>query len=118
MGQISEPINTNKGVRQGCELSPDLFNIYINKAMREWKQTDRNGIQPTSGKKIQTIVYVDDQAMIGKSNDELQMAVNELNKIIKKYDMKISPSKTEARGFRAINLRRVKLEIEGKIIEQ
>jgi hypothetical protein len=27
------------------------------------------------------------------------MAVNELNKIPKKYDMKIYPSKTEAMGF-------------------
>jgi hypothetical protein len=33
--QISEPINTNKGARHGCGLAPDLFNIYIDIAMRE-----------------------------------------------------------------------------------
>jgi hypothetical protein len=27
---LSELISTNKGVRQGCGLSPVLFNIYIN----------------------------------------------------------------------------------------
>jgi hypothetical protein len=42
---------------------------------------------------------VGDQVIIAKSDDELQMAVNELNKIIKKYDMKISPSKTKVLGF-------------------
>jgi hypothetical protein len=55
-GQTSEPINTNKGVRQGCGLSPALFNIYINKAIKEWKQTTQNGTQLTTGKKIQTIL--------------------------------------------------------------
>jgi hypothetical protein len=55
-GQISEPINTNRGVRQGCGLSPDLLNTYINKAIKEWKQTTQSGIQLRSGKMIQTIL--------------------------------------------------------------
>jgi hypothetical protein len=46
------------------------------------------------------------------------VAVNELNKIIKKHDMKISPSKTKAMGFCGKNIKRAKLEIEGKIIEK
>jgi hypothetical protein len=50
--QISEPINTNKGVRQGCGISPDLFNICINKAINEWKQTTQSGFQLRSGKMI------------------------------------------------------------------
>jgi hypothetical protein len=45
-GQISEPINTNKEVRQVS----GLFNVYINKAIKEWKQTTQNGIQLTIGK--------------------------------------------------------------------
>jgi len=60
---MSEPINIKKGVRQGCGLSPDLFNIYINNAIKEWKKkTTQNGIQMTSGKRIQTILYADDQS--------------------------------------------------------
>jgi hypothetical protein len=98
-GQISEPINTNKGVRKGCGLSPDLFNIYINKAIKEWKQTTQSGIQLRSGKMIQTILYADDQVIKAESEDELQISVKELNKIVKKYDMKISTTKTKTIGL-------------------
>jgi hypothetical protein len=72
-GQISEPINTNKGAKHGCGLAPDLFNIYNNKAMRERKQTSRNSIQPTYGKRIQTILFAEGQVIIAKSDDELRI---------------------------------------------
>jgi hypothetical protein len=117
-GQISEPINTNKRVGQGCGLSQNLFNLYINTAIKEWKQTTQSGIQLRSGKMIQTILYAADQVIIAESEDELQIAANELNKIVKKYDMKISTTKTKTIGLCGKNIRRVKIEIEGKIIEQ
>jgi hypothetical protein len=59
-GQISEPINVNKGVRQGCGLSPEMFNVCINKVIKVWKQTTQNGIQVASGKVIQTIPDADE----------------------------------------------------------
>jgi hypothetical protein len=47
----------------------------------------------TVGKGIQTVMYTDDHVIMAKSVDELQMAVNDLNRIAKKYDMKIPTSK-------------------------
>jgi hypothetical protein len=46
------------------------------------------------------------------------MTVNELNKIAKKYDTKISTSKTKPIGVCGKSIRTVKIKIEGKIIEQ
>jgi hypothetical protein len=46
-GQISEPIIINKGASQGCGLSPSLFNIYIDRIVKDWKQAITNGIQLT-----------------------------------------------------------------------
>jgi hypothetical protein len=118
-GQISEPMIINKGVRQGCELSPNLFNIYIgiNKAIKEWKQITQNEIQLTSGKRVQTILYSDDQVIKTKSEDETQMAVNELTKTAKKNDMKISSSKTKTIGLYGRNIKG-KIETESTITEQ
>jgi beta-xylosidase len=67
---------------------------------------------------IKTILYADDQVIIAESEDELQIAVNELNKIVKKYDVKISTTKTKTIRLCGKNIQRVKIEIEGKIIEQ
>jgi hypothetical protein len=41
-----------------------------------------------------------------------------VNKISKKYDMKISLSKTEGMKFCGRNIKRVKLETEAKFIKQ
>jgi hypothetical protein len=76
-----------------------------------------NGIQLNNKNKIQTILHADNQIIITKSEDELQIAVNELNKIGKKYDMKISISK-KSMGLCGKDTQRVKIVIDDKIIEQ
>jgi hypothetical protein len=63
------------------------------------------------------MLNADDQILITKSEDELQIAVNELNKIGKKYDMKISTSKTKSMGQCGKYTQRVKIVIDDKIIE-
>jgi hypothetical protein len=64
------------------------------------------------------ILYAYDQVIIAESEDALQIAVNELNKIVKKYDVKISTTKTKTIGLCGKNVQRVKIELESKIIEQ
>jgi hypothetical protein len=41
---ISEPIQVNESVRQGCGLSPPLFNVYINNILQEFKMVISKGI--------------------------------------------------------------------------
>ena len=69
---ISELIHINKGVREGCGLSPVLFNIYINKIIQEFKLVIKKGIQLNNRNLVNTIVYADDQILMATSEDELQ----------------------------------------------
>ena len=76
---ISEPINTNKGIRQGCGLSSVLFNIYINKIIQEFKRVMKKDIQLNNRKLLNTILYAGDQILIATSEDELQTMAYHLN---------------------------------------
>jgi len=90
---ISEPIHINKGVRQGCGLSPVLFNIYINKILQEFKTVIKKGIQVNERKLVSTILHADNQILMATSEDDLQTMAHHLNLIARKYKMTISSKK-------------------------
>lgn len=86
----------NKGVRQGCCMSPTLFNIYLDDAIRIWKQKMKflNFTDNFNNKKfIMTLLFADDQVMISDNEDTLQRALYELQMIIKEYNLEISVQK-------------------------
>jgi len=93
-GKISEKVQIIKGVRQGCVLSPSLFNAYSENMMIEAIGGDRNGVS-IGGSKIQAIKFADDQAIVSGSAKELQKMVNKINCTAKKCNMKINASKTK-----------------------
>jgi hypothetical protein len=69
---VSQPIHITKGVRQGCGLSPVLFNIHINKIIQEFKTVIKKGIQLNNRKLVNTVLYSDDQILMATSEDKLQ----------------------------------------------
>jgi hypothetical protein len=68
-GKIPEPIVTNKGIRQGCGLSPLLFNIFVNKVVQEWKYMT-GGIHLLNTHTQNTIQNGGDHLLVSTSKDE------------------------------------------------
>ena len=78
-----------KGVRQGCILSPLVFNIYIEQAINECKEYC-TGIK-VNGMRIQMLRFADDIEIIAKDEISLKRALESLDDILKSnYKTKIN----------------------------
>src|SRR3984885_9688321 len=118
-GELSEPGQIGRGVKQGCPLSPILFNLYIEELIREALQDTEEGIK-VGGKMIKALRFADDQAMLANKEEDLQHMMDELNRISKEYGMKINTRKTKIMKIsrEANGEKNMKITINGEVIEQ
>ena len=113
---LSPEIQIKRGVRQGCVLSPCLFNLYTENIFRETK-CDK-GIK-IGGKTINNLRYADDTVLLAETKEDLQLIINEVNKVGKEYGMKMNANKTKTMVItRKENTPQIKLEIDGTEIKQ
>ena len=78
--------NIHSGVRQGCPLSPVLFNYVIGKL--QWRQYD-------CAKSITDLMFADNIAFFTNNYADLNGALHKINDISKTVGMKISAYKTQ-----------------------
>ncbi|KAG1652521.1 Receptor-type tyrosine-protein phosphatase beta [Nymphon striatum] len=79
--------------RQGCVLSPILFNIYSEELIEE-ALIDTEGVK-INGESIKTIRYADDTAVVATSQLELQKMISRIHEMCTKYGMSINIKKTK-----------------------
>ena len=87
--EVSDECEIGSGVRQGCCMSPLLFNIYAEAMMIEAMEGIEEGIK-IGGKLLNDVRFADDQGMITRSQNGLQMIVDRLNDTALTYCMRIN----------------------------
>jgi len=94
-GEITANAQIKKGVRQGCTLSPSLFNCYIEKVINTLKAklTRLNIGTKIGGEFFQMIRFSDEIVVIAESEKGIQHAVEEINEVLKTSEMKINSTK-------------------------
>jgi hypothetical protein len=113
---MTDPVPINKGVRQGCLLSPGLFGIYAKFMMERALGKSNEGVW-VNGERIKAIKFADDQAIISGSVKSLQNMLTKINKASDTYGMKINKNKTKIMSI-GKEPKELSLNIEGQIIEQ
>lgn len=93
--ELSEPIETTKGLRQGCSLSPLLFNVYIEVVLERWKRTiGRMGI-PINDDYLTSLHFADDQVVIAQDAYDLEYMIKRLYQEYSNWGLSVSLRKTE-----------------------
>ena len=91
MGELGEWVDIQKGVRQGCILSPDLFNLYSEEALRKIRMCD--GVD-REGMNCNNFRYADDTALIADSEEKLKRLLNVITKESERLKLKLNCERT------------------------
>ena len=108
----------NKGVRQGCPLSPTLFNIYLDKVITKWQNQDITGIELSKNRQLSALLFADDQVTIADTEDNLQKAMHKFNQIITEYGLTISVQKTKLMTLKGRDPLRTEIVMDNNIMEK
>jgi len=95
-GDSQEIAKIRKGARQGCSLSPSLFNLYVQEAInrvRKLIQVEKK----IRGENLDMLRFADDIAVLAENEEEdLQNILIIMNSIFREeYNMKINKLKTK-----------------------
>jgi sorting nexin-29 len=93
-GEIGEWFRTTVGVRQGCLLSPILFNIFLERIMTDALE-NHQGTVSIGGRTITNLRFADDIDGLAGSEQELENLVKQLDRSSTAYGMEISANKTK-----------------------
>lgn len=118
MGNVSNNVEQPNGLRQGCNLSPKLFVLYIDDILNENNIGDHHS--PTiSNIQIPGLIFADDVCLASTTQIGLQKKINEVAKYCKKWDLKINIKKTKILiGSKGNNFsKKEKWYLENEVIE-
>ena len=79
-----------KGVRQGCILSPSLFNLYAEYIMQNARLEEAQAGIKIAGRNINNLRYADNTTLIAESENELKSLLMKVKEENEKAGLKLN----------------------------
>ena len=79
-----------KGVRQGCILSPCLFNLHAEYIMQNARLDEAQAGIKIAGRNINNLRYADDTTLMAKSEEELKSLLMKVKEESEKVGLKLN----------------------------
>ena len=102
-----------KGVRQGCILSPCLFNLYAEYIMRHTGLDEAQAGIKIARRNINNLRYADDTTLMAESEEELKTFLMKVKEESQKVSLKLNMQKTKIMAVVSIT----SWEIDGETLE-
>lgn len=99
--QLSDQINVAVGVRQGCVLSPLLFNIVLDVVMKTATNATK-GISWGLLGQLGDLEYADDICLLSHRHSDMSANIKKLEKAVSNAGLKINKGKTKSMRINAI----------------
>ena len=115
-GQVSDDFEVNTGLQQGCVLSPLLFSLYINGAVKKLKE-ERCGVE-CGGETIPGLLFADDTCLMVSDSAGLRKSLDMLVEWCKEWGVKINVAKSGVMHIRNKKAERCEMayEVDGEAI--
>ena len=114
--EVSDSLKIQRGDRQGCVLSPALFNLYTDIIFRKIDQMPGLKI---GGHNINNLRYADDTVLLAESETELQQILDTVKDESQKYGLLMNAKKTKSMVFsKKKDTPKIEIKIDGKTVEQ
>lgn len=93
--KVTKAIEVSKGLKQGCTLSPIMFNIYAEQALEKWyRKCGGMGI-PIRDKTLHSLMFADDQLIVAQDEEDMIYMLRKLKEEYDKWGLLINFKKTE-----------------------
>ena len=113
---ITDWFNTITGVRQGCILSPQLFNILLQLVISTAIEDLVTGIK-LQGLNINNLRFADDIVLMAETEEDLQALVTKVHTTSKSFGLTINIGKTEVQTISRTN-QPISICIQGEQLNQ